>query len=523
MKGPGPDAVVVGSGPNGLTAGICAAREGWDVLVLEAADRPGGAVRSDELTLPGVVHDTFSSFHPLAKASPVLRSFRLEEVGLEWAEAPLHNAHPGPDGRTAVMCRDVADTAEHLDTLSSGEGDAWRDFVAIWHRIEEPFLAQLMSPVPDVTAATRIAWRLRDRLPDLMRTLISSVETLGEDHFSDPATHRMLTGLALHSDLAPEAPGSGLAGAILAWVGQSTGWPTPRGGAGKLAEALVRRLEGLGGEVRCRSRVARISVRAGRAVAAVLEDGTEIPARRAVLGDVSAPALLTELVGEEHLPDKVRSRLGHFRWGSGVFKVDWTIREGIPWSSPEARDAGTVHLGDSNADMSRYANEVHRSLIPRHPYLLLGQTTVADPTRAPAGLATVWGYTHVPASPRGDAEGDLTPGWPDATEGFADRLEARIEELAPGFRERIVARHVMTPPDLQARNANLVNGDIAGGSFALTQQLVFRPLPGLWRYRMPVRGLYLCSASAHPGGGVHGGPGAAAWSVVRRDARLRRI
>lgn len=521
------DAVVIGAGPNGLVAAALAARAGWSVLVLEASDRPGGAVRSEELTLPGVVHDVFSGFYPLALQSPVLRALDLTDCGVVWREAPVHNAHPLPDGSTALLLPDVDATADALGRLHRDDGAAWHELMRLGRRLDGPLSDVLYRPFPDVRGSLRVAARARGDLLDTVRTLVSPVATLVEDRFGAAATRSMLCGLGLHGDQPPDAAGTGIAALMLAWAAQHHGWPTPEGGAGALADALARRARRDGASVRCGARVARIHVRGGRAVAVETDDGAVVRVRRAVLADTTAPSLLLDLLGPDLVPPKVLRRLRRFRWGAGTCKVDWSVDGAVPWSDPDCGRAATVHLGDGVDDMRRYCDEFARGVLPSHPYLLVGQPSVADPTRAPEGTTTLWGYTHVPARPVGDATGELDTdvpgGWDVLGEAFADRLEERIEAAAPGFRARIRGRHVMTPRDFVARNANLVDGDIGSGTNAVTQQLVFRPLPGLWRYRMPVRGVYLVSASAHPGGGVHGGPAHAAWQVVRHDARLRRI
>ena len=292
-------------------------------------------------------------------------------------------------------------------------------------------------------------------------------------------------------------------------MGQQYGFPVPEGGAGQLTAALVRRLTERGGVVRCNARVQRIEVRDRRAVAVVLADGESIAAPRGVLADVGAPALYRDLVGEEHLPARVVDDLTRFQYDLATFKVDWALSGPIPWRNEGARSAGTVHLSDSMDRVTAYAADLAQDRIPAHPFVLTGQMNTADPTRSPAGTETVWAYSHVPLCVRGDAGGNLTGVW-DASESetYADRIEAEIESFAPGFRSLVTGRHLLSPPALQAHNANLVGGSLGGGTVAITQQLVFRPVPGLGRAETPVRSLYLASSSAHPGGGVHGACGA---------------
>jgi phytoene dehydrogenase-like protein len=311
---------------------------------------------------------------------------------------------------------------------------------------------------------------------------------------------------------------------MLTCLGQQYGWPVPEGGAGQLTAALIRRLEARGGTVRCSARVARVDVRGRRAVAVVLDDGESIATPRGVLADVGAPALYRSLVGEEHLPARLVDDLTRFEYDAATFKVDWALSGPIPWRAEPATRAGTVHVGESMDLITRYSADLAQDKIPARPFVLAGQMNKADPTRSPAGTETVWAYTHVPLRPRGDAGGNLRGRWDDSeTETFADRVEAEIEVHAPGFRSLITGRHIMAPPALEAQNANLVGGSLGGGTMALHQQLIFRPVPGLGRAETPVRGLFLASSSAHPGGGVHGACGANAARAAIAADRIRRV
>jgi phytoene dehydrogenase-like protein len=311
---------------------------------------------------------------------------------------------------------------------------------------------------------------------------------------------------------------------MLTCLGQQYGFPVPEGGAGQLTAALVRRLEARGGTVRCSAPVVRIDVRDRRAVAVVLADGESIAAPRGVLADVGAPALYRELVGEEHLPARLVDDLTRFQYDAATFKVDWALSGPIPWRTEPSTRAGTVHLAETMDAITVYAADLAEDKIPGRPFVLLGQMNKADATRSPAGTETVWAYTHVPLRPRGDAGGSLHGTWDASeTETFADRVEAEIEAHAPGFRALITARHLLSPPALEARNANLAGGSLGGGTMAFSQQLVFRPVPGLGRAETPVRGLFLASASAHPGGGVHGACGANAARAALAAHRIRRV
>ncbi len=519
-----PDAVVIGAGPNGLVAANLLADRGWSVTVLEAAAEPGGAVRSAELMEPGFTNDLFSAFYPLAFASPVVSSLGLERYGLRWCRAPLVLAHPAADGSCPVLSTDLAETAKSLDACAPGDGDAWQRLYERWSRLRDPLLAGLFTPTPPIAAGAGLVARgWSEGLLRIARFALLSARRLGEEEFSSDAARRLLAGSALHADLSPEAVLGGFFAWILCSLGQEVGWPVPAGGAGRLTDALVARLRDRGGEIVCDAPVDRVVVRDRRAVA-VRTRSHEVRAHRAVLADVGAPALYLDLVGEEHLPARMVADLARFVWDDGTVKVDWNLDRPIPWEAEMARRAGTVHLVDSVDALTESSSALARGLLPARPFLIVGQQSMADPTRMPAGAETAWAYTHVPREVRGDAGGEIgAPFDAAALERFADRMQSEIERLAPGFGATVRARHVMGPVDLEARDANLVGGAINGGTSQLYQQLVFRPVPGLGRPETPIRRLFLASASAHPGGGVHGACGAnAARAAVLHD-RVRRV
>ena len=504
------DAVVIGAGPNGLVAANLLADAGWDVVVLEAQASPGGAVRSAEVTAPGFVNDLFSSFYPLAAASPVIAGLGLDRFGLRWRHAPDVLAHPFADGRAAVLSRDLARTAASVEQFGAGDGEAWRAQHAAWQRLERSLLPALFTPFPPVRPGLRLARELgaADALR-FARFLLLSAKRHAEEEFTGEGAAMLLAGNALHTDLSPTSPGSAVFGWLLAGLGQTVGFPVPEGGAQRLTDALVARLESLGGRLECDARVTDVVVREGRAVAVRTADGREVAARRAVLADVAAPQLYLDLVGREHLPPRLLADLRRFDWDDATVKVDWALDGPIPWRAEGAAGAGTVHVTGGMDEMTAYSHQLERGLVPEHPYLIVGQMSTTDPTRSPAGTESAWAYTHVPARPKGDAGGALRGDWSgDDRQRFVDRIEAQLETFAPGFGDRVVARHVAFPADLHAANANLVGGAVNGGTSSLHQQLVFRPTPGLGRPETPVAGLYLASSSAHPGGGVHGAPGA---------------
>lgn len=517
------DAVVIGAGHNGLVAANLLADAGWDVVVLEAADEVGGAVRTAELTKPGFHHDVFSAFYPLAVASPVLRALELERYGLQWCRAPLVVAHPTRDGLCPVLSTELDETAESLDRECPGDGDAWRGLFGLWSRLEEPLLGALMTPFPPVMDGLRLARRIGlAALPDVARFFLLPVRRLAAEEFRGRGGGLLLAGNALHTDLSTDSLGSGVFGWLLCSLGQRYGYPVPQGGAAALVTALGRRLRTRGGEVRCGMEVTGVVVRGGRAVAVQTAEGQEIAARRAVLGAIDAPQLYRELVGEEHLPGRMRESLRRFQLDLATFKVDWALDGDVPWSAEPARRAGTVHLGNSLDELTAHADQMTRQLLPDRPFGVLGQPALADPDRSPRGTSTFWAYTTLPQVIRGDAAGELSGRWlPGEADRFADRLETQIEALAPGFRDRVLGRHVLTPQAMQSWNRSLIGGQRNGGTSHLYQQLIFRPVPGLGRPETPVSRLYLASSSAHPGGGVHGGPGANAARAALQAHRRR--
>lgn len=530
------DAVVIGSGPNGLVSANLLADAGWSVLVLEAQPTIGGAVASDSSVAEGYVHDTFSSFYPLAAASPTIRGLGLDHYGLDWVHAPAVCGHPLRDGSWAVLERDRHATAEGLDALHPGDGDAWLELCATWDRVGDHVIDALLTPFPPVRSGLGLARRVPGAGGlDFVKALLQPARSLADQSFHGEGPRLLLAGNAAHSDIPLDAPGSGLMALLLVMLGQAHGFPVPRGGAGRLSAAMADRFTALGGEIRVATPATEVVVRDGRAIAVRTSD-EEVTVHRAVVADVSAPALYGGLVPWEELPHHLRARMRRFEWDPGTVKVDWALSGPIPWRGAPARAPGTVHLADSVDAIALTGTQIRSGLVPSTPFLLLGQMAAADPGRAPAGHESVWAYTHVPQRVHGDlgdASGSaasgtrrtrpLTGRWDrDEAERFADRMEARVERYAPGFRDLVVARRVLGPRELEARDANLVGGALNGGTAALQQQLVLRPVPGLGRPETPVKGLYLGSASAHPGGGVHGACGANAARAALWHDRLSR-
>ncbi len=517
------DAVVVGAGVNGLVAANVLADHGWSVLVLEAQPTPGGAVRSDREAHPDFLHDTFSAFYPLAAASPVVQALRLEEHGLEWCRAPAVVGNPFPDGEWALLARDRDLTAQLMDLQHPGDGEAWRELCAQWDRIGDHVVGALTRPFPPLRDAVGLARTIPGAggLP-LVKQLLMPVLDFGDQRFGGRAPKMLLAGNAGHSDIPPVAPGSAAFGLLMTMLGQTVGFPVPRGGAAAIVEALVRRLEERGGVVRCGAEVDRIEVDGGRAVA-VHVAGSRLPAGRAVVADVTAPVLFGRLVRLEDQPRAIRRGMGTFRLDPSTVKVDWALDGPIPWAAPPAVPPGTFHVADSLEELALTQTQLGVHTIPDKPFMLGGQMTTADPSRSPAGTEAVWAYAHVPQHARRDAgEGGIRGTWDrDDCERFADRMQGRLEALAPGFGTRVLARRVLGPREFEERDASLVGGAINGGTSQLYQEVVLRPFPGLGRAGTRIGGLFLASASAHPGGGVHGAPGGNAARAALARHRLR--
>jgi len=471
---PRADAYVIGAGPNGLAAGIRLAQAGVSVVILEAEATIGGACRSAELTLPGFTHDLGASVFPLGAGSPFFRTLPLEQFGLEWIQPDAPVAHPLDGGDAVVLERSLAATAESLGEDAEAYWKLLRPIVEAWDGLDYDVLSPPHWPLrPIAFAKFGLAG-------------IWSLNALARADFRNERTRALLAGIAAHSMLPLDALFSGAFGLLLAATAHAVGWPIARGGAQRLTNALAQYFTSLGGTIvrNC-----------------AIDSLDELPPARLILCDVTPHALL-RLAGSR-LPAKYRAQLMRWRYEVGAFKMDWALDGPIPWTNPEVARAGTVHVGGSWQEIAACERAATEQRAPERPAIILAQHTLFDSTRAPAGKHTAWGYCHVPAGSRED---------------MSARIEAQIERFAPGFRDRILARSVLAPHDLERHDRNLVGGHINGGLPDLWQIFV---RPSLQFYRTPARGVYLCSSSTPPGGGVHGMCGfhAAEWAL--HDLGLR--
>jgi phytoene dehydrogenase-like protein len=471
------DAVVVGAGPNGLAAAIALAQANLSVAVLEAAEIAGGGARTEEVTLPGFRHDVCSAIHPMAMVSPFFRSLPLARYGLEWAFSPAAIAHPLDDGTAVTLEQSIEATANGLD----GDGDAWRALASPFEGKWDALFVEILKPL-----------RLVPRHPLMLARFglsgLRSAMALAR-RFRTEQARALFGGCAAHSFLPLERPGSTAFGLALILAGHATGWPAAKGGSGQIARALSAHLAALGGEI-----VTSYRVRSVR----------DLPRSRAVLFDLT-PRQLADIAGTD-LPRGYVERLRGYRYGPGVFKVDYALDGPIPWRAAACARAATVHVGGTIEEIAAHESAIWRGAVTDRPFVLVAQQSMFDPTRAPSGKHTGWAYCHVPHG---------------STEDMTDRIERQIERFAPGFRARILARRTMNSAQLESHNANFVGGDIAGGANDL-RQLLMRPFATPNPYTTPNRRFYLASSSTPPGGGVHGMCGYwAARAALLRTFRLR--
>jgi phytoene dehydrogenase-like protein len=519
------DALVVGAGHNGLVTAIRLADAGWKVLVLEQAQRPGGAIWSGELTLPGFVHDGHSTNHNLFLASPFFAEHadELARDGLQYAVSATPYANAYPDGRALRAHQDVERTVAGLDPA---DRPGWRALDALFERISPALFAlhgapapSLRAPGPGLALARSLA-RQRADLPDVARLLVSSARELADEHLATPEARAALACWGMHLDFGPDVAGGALFAFLESFADQRMGMAITRGGASRMVDALVAMLRARGGELRSATAVTAIATSGGRATHVVLADGERIAARRAIVASTT-PAALARLVGPS-APQPLRDQARRFRHGPGTLMLHLALDGPIPWAAgDDLASFAYVHVGPYVDDLAATYADAVAGRLPTDPLLVVGQTSAVDPSRAPAGKHVAWIQVRaVPGRPIADAAGTIAVGdgdWAALAEPYAERVLDKLERYAPGVRSRVLGQAVLTPADLERHDPNLVGGDSIGGSMHLSQSLPFRPRP-----RTAVDGLWLTGTSTWPGPGITALPGDHTATAVLAAARGRR-
>jgi phytoene dehydrogenase-like protein len=471
------DAIVVGAGPNGLAAATELASAGCSVAVFEARDTVGGGARSAEITLPGFTHDVCSAIHPLGVASPFFKSLGLEQLGVEWIYPEFPVAHPLDNGEAAILRRSVKETAETL-----------HEDRAPYVRLFEPMTAHAGVIMEEVLAPMHVP-RHPFILASFGRYAVRAATELARAYFKGRQSRALFAGLAAHAQMPLDRRPTAAYGLLLGMLGHSVGWPLPKSGSQQISNALASHIAGLGGKV---------------FTARPIESLDELPPARAILCDIT-PRQLIRIAGDR-LDASYSRKLLRYRYGPGVFKIDWALNAPIPWKNPECRRAGTVHVGGTLEEIAGAEDAVGHGDHPRKPFVLVAQPSVFDSTRAPEGGHTAWTYCHVPNG---------------STVDMTKNIENQIERFAPGFRDCVIARHTINTAQLEAYNPNCVGGDINGGIQDLAQ-IIWRPASAFHPYRTSIKGVYLCSSSTPPGGGVHGMCGYHAARAALHDMKSRR-
>lgn len=522
------DAVIIGAGHNGLVAGIILAKEGWSVLVVERNDTPGGAVRTEEVTLPGFRHDLFATNLNLFAGSAFFDEHRdeLSEHGLEFAPSTKPFASVFPDSRFVGVTTDLEETAASIATVSDADAIAWRGLTKQFQRISPHLFPLLGVEMPSAAAVGHLIRGMRSQglgwPMELTRLVLQSTREFTEERFESDEMRALLATWGMHLDFAPDVSGGALFPYLETFADAANGMVLGRGGADTLTKSLTGVLEASGADIRLGEAVDEVSVSGGRAKGVVLASGERIQAERAVVANLT-PTVLAKLLPGHSLGK--RGAVDRYRYGPGTLMIHLAVDDLPDWSAgAELREFAYVHIGPYMDDMGIAYNSAVSGRLPARPMLVVGQPTTVDPTRAPEGKHVLWIQVRmVPGVIRGDAKGEIADtDWETVKEPFAERVIDLIEDHAPGLRDKILGRHVLSPSDLETYNPNLVGGDSLGGSHHLMQNFFLRPLPGWRHYRTPVRRLHMCGAATWPGAGVGAGSGYLLGKRLTRSVRLRR-
>jgi phytoene dehydrogenase-like protein len=506
------DAIVIGAGINGLTAALYLARAGWSVLVLERGASIGGAVASGEITLPGFIHDLYSTNQNLFIGSPVYQELRgdLERKGLAFVHSDKPNCCLFPDGGRLPLYQDAARMRQVVGHFNSTDAAAWYELMDHFRRFRRSLLPLYGTPMPSVKAGRIIMqalWREGSReCLDLLRIVLSSTRDLGESYFDSPELRTLFAVWGMHLDFGPDISAGAMFPFIETFADAENGISLARGGAGNITRAIGDLLREAGSEIRLEADVDRIIVKGNRAAAVRLVGGEEIAARRAIIANVTPGPLFGRLLRDYPLSNTVRRHAKSFRYGPGTMMVHLALRDKPPWSAgDDTNEFAYLHIAPYVDNLQAAYADAVRGLLPASPLLIVGQTTAVDPARTAGRGHILWVQVRaVPAVIRGDALGEIdAANWQDAREVYANRVVEKLNRYAPGIRDLIIGRAVMSPEDLERANPNLVGGDSVGGSHHLSQNFMLRPMPGWSRYRAPLAGLFICGAGTYPGAGTH--------------------
>jgi len=526
------DAIVIGAGHNGLACALVLAKAGWRVVVVERAAAAGGAIRTEEVTLPGFRHDLFAANLNLFAGSPFFEQHgaELTELGLEFAHSNRPFASVFPDGTAIEVTTNGEETLRSIAAISPTDGQRWRDAEADFDRISPHLMPLLATQVPSLDALRTLRSGRRALgkgwAYELARLALQSPREFAEERFDSEELQALVAAWGMHLDFAPDVAGGAMFPFLETFASARHGMVLGKGGAAAMVDALVAALERAGGEVRLGNGACDVLIESGRAKGVILDDGKRIHAKRAVISNLAPRLLFGPLVHRDVVPADCMAGVDRFRHGPGTLMIHLALNAPLAWSaSPTLHQSAYVHVAGRLSDMSLTYAQAQAGLLPAAPALVVGQPSEVDPSRAPDGQHVLWIQVRmVPGVIRGDALGEIDArDWSEAKEALADRILAQLESYAPGLSERVLGRHVLSPADLERYNPNLVGGDSLGGSHHPMQYFFLRPIPGWSRYRTPIESLYMCGASTWPGAGVGAGSGYMLGKQLSRGSRIRRL